>query len=364
VKPDISGFLEVDEEIQVRTASLNIRPKDISIIVENLQDQGVMFDEDDDVYLTPNPFASLSTPPTQITVSQHGFEPLFTYQHKTDLVDEESLIGLHLNSFSTPQSSEVNDCHGSIRPQQHTLTDNSTEPATAGDTGIRRRRHTTYNEDELSELVFPSQQIPDQTTSWSVNKETKVSDDIKDNMFVTLSKKPTGKSNQLKYEEPTHGVYAQKSGFVTSRPLVWAEALEKWLDAGGLRHQWDYLCKEEKYSECVVKILPTDSVSKKTLIEIKLNTGVVFISSQEWSSINFEAWRGIVHQDNVPQLKLPPATPPSQSLPAPPLPLAEQLPSATPPKPCAQPTPSAAQTTELDSAEPIAVQSVPAAAGA
>ena len=117
-------------------------------------------------------------------------------------------------------------------------------------------------------------------------------------MFTSKREKPKGKSAQLQLEEPTNGVYSKKCGLYTTRPLKWAEALEILTENNsGDPCRWDYICDDEAYTECAVKIFQLGSTNKKTVIEIKMITGVIFIygtNHQEWISSNFGSWKKIV----------------------------------------------------------------------
>ena len=106
-------------------------------------------------------------------------------------------------------------------------------------------------------------------------------------LFLELSAKPCrGKGAQLKDEEPTTGVYKTKCGFRTSRPLLWATALEKLVKDC----RWDYLLQDDKYSTAFVKIINSGGM---IIVEIRFATGVILVegsSHEEWLDGIFERW--------------------------------------------------------------------------
>ena len=187
-----------------------------------------------------------------------------------------------------------------------------------GDRYTRRRTHTlTYNEDELSEIAMPSQGTETNgACNFTVLKVNKLLDDI--NKFTSKREKPKNKSAQLKSEEPTNGIYARKCGFITERPLKWAQGLEKLIEQADYR--WDYLCdSDDEFQVCVVKIYQQSSTTKKIVIEIKISTGVILVSGnnyQEWMGQFFQSWHKMVESSldeyAPPQPMLPP---PSQNVP-------------------------------------------------
>jgi hypothetical protein len=320
----ISDFTKVDEEIDVKTGIFDTPPQDISTVVEYLNSQGVMIDESDHELLSPiNCLPPQCDPPDTPKVS---------------LNNDESMADLQLDVFSTPLphttvlsqdtiSHPEEDGSSTAKPQAK---NNDDERATR-----RTRRTATYNEDQLSELATSSQggEGSDQTgnvCNFSVLKDTrKIQEDVTDNKFTSKSEKPRGKSANLKVEVPTHGVYARKSGFTTERPLHWAEALEKYIENNNIHHRWDYLCdSDDVYQECRVKIFPQSPSTKKILVEIKISSGVIHISGndyQEWITETFNSWSELLNNDLPNQLPPPLLTTATTSSP-PPLP--PQLPKA------------------------------------
>ena len=116
-------------------------------------------------------------------------------------------------------------------------------------------------------------------------------------MFTSKREKPKGKSTQLQYEHPTDGVYSKKCGLYTTRPLKWAEALERLTEINSNPSRWDYLGDSEGYTECAVKIFQLGSTNKKTVIEIKIITGIIFIhgtNHQDWLASWFDPWKQLV----------------------------------------------------------------------
>ena len=133
---------------------------------------------------------------------------------------------------------------------------------------------------------------------WTISKTRNIQADIDEDKFTTRNEKPKGKSAQLKEEELTDNIHAKKCGFITPRPLRWALALEHILENGRLEYKWDYLCVDEDFVECQIKLFPMKAQNiKKILIEIKVNSGVVFISGtnhREWLSETFDPWAKLV----------------------------------------------------------------------
>ena len=79
-------------------------------------------------------------------------------------------------------------------------------------------------------------------------------------------------------------------------------------------YQWDYLCdSDDVFQECVVKILPQSSTTKKIVIEIKISTGAILVSGnnyQDWIKEVFEYWHNLVKTDvnTIPPTLPPPPT--------------------------------------------------------
>ena len=166
--------------------------------IEELREQGVMIDDSDPSVLR-NTF---STPCPQTPSSQSFVEGTTTGEHCAETWNEESIADLRLDCFSTPQTSQVNNYRPETevmtRTRRNTTTELELNQPREDSGGARRRRHTTYNEEELSEITISSQHISDlnQASSWLTLKEANIATDIMNNNFVTATRKPTGKSNQ------------------------------------------------------------------------------------------------------------------------------------------------------------------------
>jgi hypothetical protein len=123
-----------------------------------------------------------------------------------------------------------------------------------------------------------------------------------DDNFAPTTEKPKGKSAQLKVEEPTSGVYAKKCGFTTVRPVQWADALERLLEANNMDSRWEYSRENDKLSECAIKIFPVTSNPKKVIVEIKFTPGVILVhgaNHQEWIENIFDAWLKVVETGEI-----------------------------------------------------------------
>ena len=154
--------------------------------------------------------------------------------------------------------------------------------------------HSVCDEDTVAEVVseIVSNTLRNvQNEFIIVNKTKPIIEDVM--RFTTRSTANIkGKMSQLKNEEITTGIYAKKSGFISHRPLDWAIALEKMTVELQMDSRWDYACDDEKYTEIIVKILPTNH--KRVTVEIKLTSGVVLLTGtnhQEWIAVMFEPWK-------------------------------------------------------------------------
>ena len=178
-----------------------------------------------------------------------------------------------------------------------------------------------YNEEEMAQRATSSQEDGcedplSSARSYMVMKTTQIHNSLAN--FTSKREKPKNKGTQLNIETITHGVFKTKCGFVSTRPLIWAESLEDLLrkDTNSVEHRWDYLCdSEDKIFECQVKVFHPSS-SRRTLIEIRVITGVVLISGNnylEWVYQNFPPWMNLVNNHDrknlSPQLELPSKAP-------------------------------------------------------
>ena len=283
--PSETEFSHVDEDIAVKTGTFSTPCcQDISLRVEELTSQGVLIEESEAAALL-----LMNSPSTEC----NDPAPL-------EKVPLACLKATQMNELSTPLHTTTTALQGSIFRQDE-VAQHGNEPEEKNNdaerVARRSRRTTTYNEDELSDLVMSSQGgETDQTkiaSSYMVSKTRDIQKDVEDNKFTTKSENPRGKSANFMPEAITHGVYKSKSGFTTVRPLLWAQALEEYIKMNDTQHKWDYLCDiDDVFTECHVKIFVQGSASKKVLIEIGISSGVVKISGNAYT------WNGLRTHSN------------------------------------------------------------------
>ena len=122
-----------------------------------------------------------------------------------------------------------------------------------------------------------------------------------------------GKGLQLKEEEVTFEVYL-KCGFRTSRPILWAAALEELISD----YRWDYTMQDDKYIQCWIKLTNAGGMIN---IEIKLNTGIILVYGSQyddWIKSFFDKWKSLA-VDGVRPLTEPGSDQPQDSEGAPPM---------------------------------------------
>ena len=138
------------------------------------------------------------------------------------------------------------------------------------------------NQDEMDETLI--------TGETQVRKCVPISEDQSNGRFPDkLIEITRGKGAQLKDEELTGGVYKNKVGFRTSRPLHWAMALEELLPDS----RWDYSVESSMFTQCLIKLTNNSGM---ITIEIKLTNGIVFIYGSQyemWSESFFDVWHSL-----------------------------------------------------------------------
>ena len=101
------------------------------------------------------------------------------------------------------------------------------------------------------------------------------------------------KGGKLEKESMTHGVYTKKCGFRTSKPVVWAKALEKILTV----RRCDYTLAENRYTHCQVKIPHNGGM---LYVDITFTTGLICISGsnyETWAGAIFDPWKSLAISD-------------------------------------------------------------------
>ena len=165
--------------------------------------------------------------------------------------------------------------------------------ATTNNRITRRRTRasmTTYNENELAERIIPSQ--TDAPHTYSMPKSCPIGEGLLN--FTSEREKPKGKSSKLSHEAPSYGVFKNKCGFSTHRPLVWAKTLEDIINGGGelAHYQWDYLCdgndvileiRIRKSHDSSLKKTTSQTTRTTTKTSIKTRTSQM---TSTWSNIH------------------------------------------------------------------------------
>ena len=323
--PDTSAVLQVDEDIQIKTSCFD--SQEVSMIVEDLNSQGVLIEEADAELLLPTaadleniPMDIFSTPPEMTCPPVTDEEAHVTEGNlcpggpNTDEIvaaeDSPSKLMPATGEKILPDKEENIELENWVKPAP---TAKENETVREEDPPTRRRQCsstlTTYNEDELSQRIMSSQGDTDPliANSFMIMKTNSILKDIAEQKFTTKCEKPKGKRVQLNNEEPTHGIFKRKCGFTTTRPLKWAEALETWLDQNSFEFRWDYLCdNDDKILECNVKIAQQPTNSKKVVVELSIISGVVMISGtghQDWINDSFTSWSDLVECGNSTRLQ-------------------------------------------------------------
>ena len=103
-----------------------------------------------------------------------------------------------------------------------------------------------------------------------VTKEQRITQDVECNLFVTTENIPIekrkGKCKNPKSELVNLDVYAKKTDFLTDRPLVWAQAIDKYVaDSPDTSCRWDYIKENNLYCKCKI-LLYYEQTSKVEIL--------------------------------------------------------------------------------------------------
>ena len=156
------------------------------------------------------------------------------------------------------------------------------------------------NPDEIS--LATDSQISTNKDKKLVNKDRPLIDDIQSNLFVLTedisSGKRKGKLRKLQIESIDYDIYAtNKCVFLTQRPLLWAQALEKYIDiTSDTSCRWSYKVENNLFVECELYLFYSNT--KKVIVNIHVKTGVILIQGQyhkEWSNDIFEILKDFVN---------------------------------------------------------------------
>ena len=158
------------------------------------------------------------------------------------------------------------------------------------------------NNISLNETNFLTDPQIDEISSIIVKRNT-ISVDIENNLFSITdfipSNKRKGKLKQFKNEIIELDTYAKKTGFLTSRPVLWAQAIEKYLsDTADTSCRWEYVVDNGLYCACKLLFYFEITIKVEILIDIKNGLLIVQGCYKEWANKVFPSLQALMDGEN------------------------------------------------------------------
>ena len=202
-------IIEIDKEVQVNAANFEQHLPPVASIVDQLwNDDGIIIDEADAVFVTPRsslsafPRTSLGSTSDNILLDPDVLRearPIMTSifespGHNEKKCDEEIPSAISMDISHTPTVVYIGT-QEVLEKCSDAIVSDSTRP--------RRRRTTVanYNEENLSDTVGMQAEADTgvNVCGYSIGKTRKVKEDAADGKFILTTEKPKGKSTQLRY---------------------------------------------------------------------------------------------------------------------------------------------------------------------
>lgn len=138
-------------------------------------------------------------------------------------------------------------------------------------------------------------------------KSRSLQDDINDELLNTSTnvKARKNKSKSLCEEEISYIYKNHQCGFVTSRPIFWAQIIEKFItDTPDVTCRWQYKLWNNVYIECKMDLFY--DITKKVTIFIHLKTGVIMVKGNCYKEFCDKYFSKLVEAHKITDLISPP----------------------------------------------------------